>query len=143
MESPILVEDSEYRQDLLKHGGAKGGNMFGLVVQYDDASGKNIPITCMHGGSGWLCPACAVNILMDVKKDGWISVEERMPTEDALYFVHAPSLDPDKPFIRTAWFDPDNDMGFENIPKVWSDAVTHWMPLPDPPSVIERENDDE
>jgi len=65
--------------------------------------------------------------------DGWISVEERMPTEDALYLVYAPSLDPDKPFIKTAWFDPDIVLGWQFIPKVWSDAVTHWMFLPWPP----------
>ena len=71
--------------------------------------------------------------------DGWISVEEQMPTEDALYLIHAPSLDPDKPFIKTAWFDPDIVLGWQFIPKVWSDAVTHWMPLPEPPSIMENE----
>jgi len=66
--------------------------------------------------------------------NSWISVEERMPTEDALYLIHAPSLDPDKPFIKTAWFDPNIVLGWQFIPKVWSDAVTHWMLLPEPPS---------
>lgn len=68
---------------------------------------------------------------------GWISVEERMPTEDALYLIHAPSLDPEKPFIHTSWFNPDNDMEWELIPSPWADAVTHWMLLPKPPIIVD------
>jgi len=136
MKHPIFVEDSEYRQDLLKHGGVKGGNMFGLVVQYDEASGKNIPITCMHGGWGWLCPACAVSILVKATTDGWISVEEQLPSKEGIYLIHAfdSNIDPEKPFINTAWFNPDENPGWIYMPKSWAEAVTHWMPLPEPPS---------
>ena len=61
----------------------------------------------------------------------WISIEDKLPDKDAVYLIHAPSADPDKPFIHIAWYDPD--FGWSLLPKVWIPAITHWMPLPEPP----------
>lgn len=67
--------------------------------------------------------------------DGWISVEEQMPTEDARYLVCAPNVHHhNKPFVCEGWFNPENDLGWTHIAWVNKDAVTHWMPLPEPPS---------
>ena len=74
----------------------------------------------------------ALNLLendIPIKRfNSWISVEERMPTEDALYLVYAPNR------IETSWYNSSKDRVWQEIPKVWADAVTHWMPLPEPPT---------
>ncbi len=62
----------------------------------------------------------------------WISVQERLPVQDALYLIHAPSLDEKSPLIITAWYDPKKGEWSGLVP-YWRDAVTHWMALPDPP----------
>jgi hypothetical protein len=66
----------------------------------------------------------------------WIAVSERLPADDALYLVYAPSADPAKPLITTAWFEPDG-FGWSLIVSYWIKAITHWMPLPEPPRVLE------
>lgn len=58
----VRVKDSEYRREVPEDSIA-AGNAFGTVVCWDEASGKNIPVICMHGGSGWLCPECADRIV--------------------------------------------------------------------------------
>ena len=58
----VRVRDSEYRQDLIGEGAQSSirqGNQYGLIVQYDEANEKHIPVVCGHGGSMWLCPECA------------------------------------------------------------------------------------
>lgn len=62
----------------------------------------------------------------------WIKVTESSPSEDNKYLVFAPSAYKDKPFIHVARFDPTG-FGWSLLPKVWIDAITHWMPLPEPP----------
>jgi len=57
---------------------------------------------------------------------------ETLPTKDALYLIHAPSLDEGSPLITTAWFDP-NGIGWSGLAPCWINAITHWMPLPEPP----------
>jgi hypothetical protein len=47
------------------------------------------------------------------------------PEEEGLYFVYAPSADPKKPFMTTAWWSTDNKQ-WELIIKVWGEAITHW-----------------
>ena len=75
------------------------------------------------------------------KDDGWISVEEAMPREDALYLVYSPSANIEKPFIGKARFNPDNDLGWSfDIIKTWlASAITYWMPLPEPPTQESKE----
>ena len=63
----------------------------------------------------------------------WVPISERLPDKDALYIVHAPSADPERPLIHVAWYEPDG-YGWSFLPKVWTDAITHWMPMPDAPN---------
>lgn len=62
----------------------------------------------------------------------WIAVEDRLPEKEGVYLIHAPSADPDKPFIHVAWWSNSNQR-WELIAISWANAVTHWMPLPKPP----------
>lgn len=62
----------------------------------------------------------------------WISIEDQLPKEDRLYLIYAISGDIRCPLITTAWFDP-RDKRWSFLPIIWIDAITHWMPLPEPP----------
>lgn len=61
----------------------------------------------------------------------WINLSEKKPLEDKLYLVHVLTLDPNKPYINTAWYDPN--YGWSLLPEVFVDSITHWMHLPKPP----------
>jgi len=61
----------------------------------------------------------------------WIKFSDKEPPESGLYLIFAPSSDPSSPFIYVAWFEPG--FGWSLLPQMWIDAITHWMPLPDPP----------
>ena len=63
----------------------------------------------------------------------WRSVKEELPTVDGLVLVFAPSADDRKPLIGTAWYDPSG-RGWSLMSRVWIDAITHWMPMPEGPS---------
>lgn len=52
----------------------------------------------------------------------WISVEERLPAETGVYLVHDISMG-----IRVFYF------GKGEVRSGWF-GVTHWMPLPEPPT---------
>ena len=65
----------------------------------------------------------------------WHAVADGLPAEDTAVIIYAPSMDPDKPLIVIAWYDPAS--GFSLIP-VWAEAVTHWMYLPEPPDDTEE-----
>lgn len=67
-----------------------------------------------------------------MRATGWISVKDRLPEKDALYLIHAPSLDEKKPLITCAWYNP-NLPGWSMLVECWLKAITHWMPLPEPP----------
>ncbi len=60
----------------------------------------------------------------------WIPVAERLPEKEGKYLVCCPSLDPGNPPLMCVWFDPD--YGWYST-EMWAKAVTHWMPLPEPP----------
>lgn len=66
----------------------------------------------------------------------WVSVVDRLPDKDAAYLIYAESLDATKPLIITAWFTPT--YGWSGLPSGWLEAITHWMPLPEPPSSGEK-----
>ena len=56
----------------------------------------------------------------------WVSVDERLPLSGALVFTHCAS---DNTFgADHTWFDGTFDTWFNEQP------VTHWMPIPEPPS---------
>lgn len=64
----------------------------------------------------------------------WIPVTERLPDSDGLVLIFAPSADPGKPLMQSAWYDPHPDgIGWSFLPKNWINAITHWMPMPPPP----------
>ena len=65
-------------------------------------------------------------------QDPWRDFRTDPPTVDGPLIVHAPSLDTTKPLITIAWFTPGS--GLSLMPTVWINAVTHWMPIPDPPT---------
>jgi len=62
----------------------------------------------------------------------WISVADLMPPTDGLVLIHAPCADEGRPMITTAWYDP-RGYGWSLLPPNWIKAITHWMPLPEPP----------
>lgn len=56
----------------------------------------------------------------------WISVTERLPSDDGCYMV-AVKNDHRRRYSKTAWFWSDSCSWFAR------QEVTHWMPLPEPP----------
>jgi len=47
--------------DMQTTAGERMGNAYGLLIGvYED--GSELPVICDHGGSGWLCVACAEKI---------------------------------------------------------------------------------
>lgn len=55
-------------------------------------------------------------------------MSDRLPDNEGRYLVYAPSMDTDKPFYQVGFWD-----GYWiGIPKVWADAITHWMVLEAP-----------
>jgi len=60
-------------------------------------------------------------------------MDDAKPTEDNVYLVFAPSANPKSPFIHTAWYCLRHER-WEVIHHFWAGKITHWMPLPLPPS---------
>lgn len=68
----------------------------------------------------------------------WVRVKDQLPQTNGPVLVFVPSADPKKPFILLVWYDPDLNTKFQclkwrNVPVALSEAITHWMPLPEPP----------
>ncbi len=61
----------------------------------------------------------------------WIKLSEHEPPMGK-HIVYAASDNPYIPFIHMAWYNL-NLQRWELIPEVIGDAITHWMPLPEPP----------
>ena len=57
------VFDSKFREWMRDQttDSERRGNAYGLVVR--DYEGGELPVTCAHGGSGWLCVSCAESIM--------------------------------------------------------------------------------
>ena len=66
----------------------------------------------------------------------WRDFRTDPPTDDAALIIHAESADPKMPLIVTAWFSPD--FGLSLVPEMWIPSITHWMPLPEPPTGLGR-----
>ena len=63
----------------------------------------------------------------------WIAVEDRLPEEDGYYLCCIKSsLFPDRVYIDILECDKSS---FEEG-HIYTDTVTHWMPLPDPPKGV-------
>ena len=63
----------------------------------------------------------------------WVDILRRKPTDDGLYIVFAPSDDPEAPLYAMAWFHTDRQE-WSLLVRYWANAITHWMPLPNPPN---------
>lgn len=59
-------------------------------------------------------------------------MKDAKPDTEGAYLVFAESASPDKPFIKTAWWNSEAQQ-WENIPKVWAEGVSHWQTLPKRP----------
>jgi len=62
----------------------------------------------------------------------WIRMKDQKPTVDGMHLVYAPTADDQIPLITVAWWSPKNAR-WELIIAMFADAITHWMPLPEPP----------
>lgn len=62
----------------------------------------------------------------------WIETADRMPDEDGVYLAFAESADPRHPLCITAHYRVDDGW---LLAGPWPDAISHWMPLPEPPKV--------
>ena len=60
----------------------------------------------------------------------WIPVTERLPEKDGIYMCNVKSFSFPGKFYRTIL--PYVEGGFIEG-QIYTDAVTHWMPLPEPP----------
>ena len=60
----------------------------------------------------------------------WKKLEEEKPPRDSQYLVCAPSLDPDKPLIAMAWYNPET--GWSLLPQPWIEAITDWQDVKPP-----------
>ena len=69
---------------------------------------------------------------MSAKGSGaWWSIKDKAPSESGKYLIFAPSADPKKPLINTAWYTPGAERPWTMIAEPWQDAITHWQPLPE------------
>ena len=63
-------------------------------------------------------------------KTSWIACADAVPQENGLYIIYAPSLDEDCPLIVViSWHKGE----WSGLVPMWLEAITHWMPLPEPP----------
>lgn len=70
------------------------------------------------------------NAKLRARVQEWISVEDRLPEEDGYYLCCIKSsLFPDRVYIDILECDKSS---FEEG-HIYTDTVTHWMPLPEPP----------
>ena len=68
----------------------------------------------------------------------WIASKYRLPEQEGIYLVYAASADPDRPLIVTAFWSNDNPRGWLGLVEIWAKAISHWQPLPSPPSEESR-----
>jgi len=69
-------------------------------------------------------------LIQEVGKDGWISVEDRLPP----YLTRC--LVTNGEYIKLSWSKDEDEAWCEiqdSDTDVWLNDVTHWMPLPQPP----------
>jgi len=73
---------------------------------------------------------CAI-LRQQIGMSGWISVKDRLPSEDGKVLVHVPTADEDKPYVGVAWYDPSR--GWSLLPTAWIRSIENWMPVPSAP----------
>ena len=63
----------------------------------------------------------------------WISCDKQLPTKPGMVLVLAETMDPEKPFIHTAWYEPEgtgNMTGWQIFPEAFINSIAYWMPFP-------------
>lgn len=61
----------------------------------------------------------------------WNPISEA-PKRSGVYFVYAPSADPNSPFFYVAYYSTDH--GWSGLARAWLKALSHWMePVPPTP----------
>lgn len=90
--------------------------------------------------NGGLRIAARIELLRRLNNDGWVSVEDRLPTiEECARGDTFMAYPYDNPIEMTVQFDPYKSNWYRWIPsngdweKYGDQTVTHWMPLPTPP----------
>lgn len=70
----------------------------------------------------------AVEALREQEQRRWVPVEDRLPEESGDYIVYYSNTASNKPLISMRHF-------YGEIPEAFlhNKAMTHWMPLPEPP----------
>lgn len=66
----------------------------------------------------------------------WISVKDRLPTENGKYLAAIAGDKIEEPYVILWWFYNGKFQDFYYFPTRY---VSHWMPLPEPPK--EEDND--
>ena len=84
-------------------------------------------IVCKYKGT---CDECNQFATDNNVGDKWISVKDRLPEEDGYYICNVRSFAFRGSFYQ-AMLKYDNGGFIEG--SIYTDDVTHWMPLPEPP----------
>ena len=82
-----------------------------------------IPITTIEGRKLDIELHEALDIAIAALRNGWISVEDRLPDENTRVLVFIPYTD--------TKIDTDRILNGKWVR--WIDKITHWQPLPEPP----------
>lgn len=82
-----------------------------------------IPITTIEGMKSDIELHEALDIAIAALRNGWISVEDRLPDENTRVLVFIPYTD--------TKIDTDRILNGKWVR--WIDKITHWQPLPEPP----------
>lgn len=62
----------------------------------------------------------------------WIKCTDQLPKTEGLKIIYAPTMDINIPLITLAWWNKKQST-WDGIPICFSDAVSHWMELPEKP----------
>ncbi len=81
----------------------------------------------------WIDDYASALLARAPRAEGWISVEERLPTKFTSYLVWAPKSFPKNSYCVVAEFYDDNNTFYSESSDEPMEDVTHWMPLPEPP----------
>jgi len=79
-----------------------------------------------------------LNTLLTGKAETWINIDDEVPENSSEVLVYAPDRDIIGPVLIGCYFDDDNSWtvyDFDEGGQIDS-LVTHWMPLPEPPSLV-------
>ena len=99
------------------------GEALAEIEYYNGFSGKTAAVQAVSD-------ACvlAIAALREQEERRWIPVTERLPKESGNYIVYYSSTASNKPLISIRHFYGESPEAF-----LHNKAMTHWMPLPEPP----------